>query len=51
MWGPCGIFGTRFGHFRDYLGGLCDNFAINYGLGVVGQEMAMDFGSANWNGC
>ena len=24
-------------------------YAINYGLGVVGPEMAMDFGSTNWN--
>ena len=26
-------------------------FAINYGLGVVGPEMAMDFGSTKWNRC
>ena len=26
-------------------------YAINYGLGVVGSEMAMDFGSTNWNRC
>ena len=26
-------------------------YAINYGLGVVGQEMAMDYGSTNWNRC
>ena len=26
-------------------------FAINYGLGVVGSEMAMDFGSTKWNRC
>ena len=26
-------------------------YAINYGLGVVGPEMAMDFGSTNWNRC
>ena len=24
-------------------------YAINYGLGVVGSEMAMDFGSTKWN--
>ena len=24
-------------------------YAINYGLGVVGLEMAMDFGSTKWN--
>ena len=24
-------------------------YTINYGLGVVGPEMAMDFGSKNWN--
>ena len=24
-------------------------YAINYGLGVVGPEMAMDFGSTKWN--
>ena len=26
-------------------------YTINYGLGVVGPEMAMDFGSTNWNRC
>ena len=26
-------------------------YAINYGLGVVGPEMAMDFGSTLWNRC
>ena len=26
-------------------------YAINYGLGVVGPEMAMDFCSTNWNRC
>ena len=26
-------------------------YAINYGLGVVGLEMAMDFDSTNWNRC
>ena len=26
-------------------------YAINYGLGVVGLEMAMDFGSTKWNRC
>ena len=26
-------------------------YAINYGLGVVGPEMAMDFSSTNWNRC
>ena len=26
-------------------------YAINYGLGVVGPEMAMDFGSTRWNRC
>ena len=25
--------------------------AINYGLGVVGPEMAMNFDSTNWNRC
>ena len=24
-------------------------YTINYGLGVVGLEMAMDFGSTKWN--
>ena len=24
-------------------------YVINYGLGVVGLEMAMDFGSTKWN--
>ena len=27
------------------------NYAINYGLGVVGLEMGMDFGSTKWNRC
>ena len=26
-------------------------YAIYYGLGVVGLEMTMDFGSINWNRC
>ena len=26
-------------------------YAINYGLGVVRSEMAMDFGSTKWNRC
>ena len=26
-------------------------YAINYGLGVVGPEMAMDFRSTKWNRC
>ena len=26
-------------------------YAINYGLGVVGLEMAMKFGSTKWNQC
>ena len=26
-------------------------YAINYGLGVVGLEMAMDFDSTKWNRC
>ena len=26
-------------------------YAINYGLDVVGPEMAMDFGSIKWNRC
>ena len=26
-------------------------YALNYGLGVVGPEMAMDFGSTKWNRC
>ena len=26
-------------------------YAINYGLGVVGPEMSMDFGSTRWNRC
>ena len=26
-------------------------YEINYGLGVVGPEMAMDFGFTNWNRC
>ena len=26
-------------------------YVINYGLDVVGPEMAMDFGSTKWNRC
>ena len=26
-------------------------YAINYGLNVVGPEMAMDFSSTKWNRC
>ena len=26
-------------------------YAINYGSGVVGPKMAMDFGSTKWNRC
>ena len=26
-------------------------YAINYGLGVVGPKMAMDFDSTKWNRC
>ena len=26
-------------------------YAINYGLDVIGSEMAMDFGSTKWNRC
>ena len=30
---------------------LCYNCVLNYGLGVVGLEMAMDFSSTKWNRC
>ena len=30
---------------------LCYNCVLNYGLGVVGLEIAMDFGSTKWNRC
>ena len=30
---------------------LCDNCVLNYCLGVVGLEMAMDFGSTKLNRC
>ena len=26
-------------------------YAINYGLGIIGPEMAMNFGSTLWNRC
>ena len=26
-------------------------YAINYGFGVVGSKMAMDYGSTKWNRC
>ena len=28
---------------------LCYNCVLNYGLGIVGQEMTMDFDSTKWN--
>ena len=31
--------------------GLCYNCVLNYGLGVVGPEMTMDFGSTKCNRC
>ena len=42
-----GIFGTALGSpGTDYVVCPCGIiYAINYGLGVVGSEMAMDFGS------
>ena len=36
---------------RTVLGVCVIIYAINYGLGVVGPEMAMDFGSTKWNRC
>ena len=27
------------------------NYVLNYGLGIVWPEMAMDFGSTKWNRC
>ena len=30
---------------------FCYNCVLNYGLGVVEPEMAMDFGSTKWNRC
>ena len=33
------------------LGGCVIIYAINYGFGVFGPEMAMDFGSTKWNQC
>ena len=50
-----GIFGSRFGQSWTDPGlemvPLCYNCVLNYGLGVVGPEMAMDFGSTKWNRC
>ena len=49
------IYRTRFGQSRTDLKlemvPLCYNCVLNYGLGVVGSEMAMDFGSTKWNRC
>ena len=42
---------TRFGQSTDCLGGLCYNLCNKLCLGVVGSEMAMDFGSRKWNRC
>ena len=33
------------------LGGCVIIYTINYGFGVFGPEMAMDFGSTKWNRC
>ena len=33
------------------LGSCVIIYAINYGFGVFGMEMAMDFGSTKWNRC
>ena len=33
------------------LGGCVIIYAINYGFGVFGPEMAMDFISTKWNRC
>ena len=30
---------------------LCYNCVLNYGFGVFGPKMAMDFGSIKWNRC
>ena len=30
---------------------LCYNCVLNYGLGVVGPEMTMNFSSIKWNRC
>ena len=52
-------FGTRLLEYMEpvldslgaVLGGCVIIYAINYGLGVFGPEMAMDFGSTKWNRC
>ena len=50
-----GIYGTYFGQSRTYPGQemvhLCYNCVLNYGLGVVGSEMARDLSSTKWNRC
>ena len=33
------------------LGSCVIIYAINYGFGVLGPEMVMDFGSTKWNRC
>ena len=43
--------GSRFGQSMDCSVACVIIYAINYGLGVVGPEMAMDFGSTKWNQC
>ena len=30
---------------------LCYNCVLNYGLGIVGPKMAMDFSPTEWNRC
>ena len=37
--------------FGTVLGGCVIIYTINYGLGVFGSKMAMDFGYTKWNRC
>ena len=44
-------FGTRLDSPRTVWVVCVIIYAINYGLTIVGPEMAMDFGSTKWNRC
>ena len=44
-----GFLGVFLDSLGDVLSGCVIIYAINYGLGVFGLKMAMDFGSTKWN--
>ena len=50
-WNFWDLFWAVSGRLRTVVGQCVIIDAINYGLGVFGSEMAMDFGSTKWNRC